>query len=225
MNVYFTERKKNQYRTSFHKDRTKFYSTLTTMDGHSLQVASSAVTLNVAERIRAVITHAIHTNCTQFKNLIPDTECLISPIVEYSVMELDVEEYVPQYKYQISVPHCLQKLEPLSTIRIRCGDMEKKISFQIISCQEAQPDSSPYYEADEHFIRIYTNHFSTFICTSCEKICDAPMVAFLFGSLRLFVENGETFAKMKTFLCSSLYDLQAFQEVNTFCTKFILNCT
>ena len=216
MNVYFTERKKNQYRTSFHKDRTKFYSTVTTMGGISLQVASSAVTLNVAEGIRAVIIHAIHTDCTQFKNLIPDTECLISPIVEYSVKELEVEEYFPQYKYQICIPHCLQKPEHLSTIRIRHGDMEKRNSFQIISYQEAQPDSSPYYEADEHFIRIYTNHFSTFICSSCKKVCDAFMVAFLFGSLRLFVDDGETFAKMKTFLCSSLYNLQAFQEVNIF---------
>ena len=204
---------KTRFATSFYKGRTKYYSTLTSLNGATLHTTNSDVSLKVAQGIRSVVTHAVYTDCSRFKKFIPDAECLVSPIVEYSVKELEVEEFVSECKCQIIIPHCLHKQEQLPSIRVRYGDLGKRDPFQLITSALGHSQNDPYYEVDEKSIRIFTNNFSTFICTSCDKVCDASIVSFMFGSLKSFPEDDESLVKVKTFLCSSLYNLHIFTQV------------
>ena len=206
---------KHHFPVAILKKRRKYMATVTQGEAVTLQAPDSDVSLSVPKGVKSVIVGRIHTNYTRFKNAIPNDECIIGPMVEFHSQELGAEN-IGHSQYRIKIPHCVKKKEHLSAIRVRCGDIYKPDSFREIENKIKTDGSSACYEVDDKFITIHADHFSNFICTSCSKVCDALIVAFLFGYLVPVPKGRRTAVKVKSYLCSSLYKIKDFQTVRVF---------
>ena len=180
----------------------------------TLYAPDSDVSLEVAEGVKSGIEQRIHTDLTRFPDLIPPDECFVSPIVELLSKEQSVLLKQGQFKYRIKIPHCLRTQQQLSTVKVRCGDVKKKQPFQEVLSGNENAREGAWFDVDVNYIMITTNHFSVFVCSSCgDKSCNDSLVAFLFGSLNTFEEDRETYAQVKAFLCSTLYDIVDYRKV------------
>ena len=65
----------------------------------------------------------VHTNPKDFLHVIPEGECLISPIVEIQC----ISEKTPSEStwFRIDVPHCLEP-QDFKKIKVRHGDIHQK---------------------------------------------------------------------------------------------------
>ena len=209
-----TAREKLQFPIWIWKNRRDYMATVTQGEGITLQAPDSDISLTVPRGVRSTIMGHIHTNYTCFRDVIPRDECIISPMVEFHSQELGVDEGVGPYQYKIRIPHCFNRGQ-LSAIRVRCGDIYRPASFKQIENKEQAEGSSAWFEVDERFVTIYTDHFSRFTCTSCNRCCHASIMSFLYGYLVPRPRDMRTILQIKFFLCSSLYSLKDFQAVRT----------
>ena len=171
-----------------------------------LQAPDSDVSLHIPEGSKGLFTMRVHTDHTRFPGVIPDEECIISPLVEVEHKELTEEANdEEQPLYVLKIPHSLRHSAEYNTVRIRKGKIEAK-SFQDLKvCID--------YEIDYKFITIFTRKFSTFVCTNCENSCQSTVMLFLLGYLEPRQETNDTLAKIKSFICSDLYRIKDFRAV------------
>ena len=158
--------------------------TVTQGEGITPQAPDSDVSLTVPKGVRSTIMGHIHTNYTCFRDVIPRDECIISPMVEFHSQELSVDDDMGQYQYTIRIPHCISNREQLSAIRVRYGDIYRPASFKKIESKKSKKkkrSTHAWFEVDERFVTIHTDHFSHFTCTFCNKICDASIISLLYG--------------------------------------------
>ena len=180
-----------------------------------LQAKDSDVVVTVPERVRALLWQKVHTEFSQFRDIIPDDECMIGPVVE---LYLQSKVHLRREKYIIKIPHYLETKEQLSSIKVRYGDANENIPFTELKGMCIPSDDSPYYEVDNTHIIIYTYNFSQFICTACKKTtlsCHNIMV-FPYGSISQQEEDKTSRVKLKIYLCSPLYKIEDFKKVCSF---------
>ena len=171
-----------------------------------LQAPKSAVKLYISEGLDAYVFGTVHTDPTPFLRAIPQSECLISPIVEYNLVSDDKSGNI---WFKIKVPHCLRKWGDLKSIKVRHGDIYKSVPFTEL------PSSTCHYEVDLNYITIHTKGFSQFICTSCKKTCEAEARAFIFGSISPVIETRPTTAALRLYLTSALFKIQDYNQVSS----------
>ena len=179
-----------------------------------LQAKDSDVVVTVSERVRALLWQKVHTEFSQFRDIIPDDECMIGPVVE---LYLQRKVHLRREKYIIKIPHYLETKEQLSSIKVRYGDANKNVPFTELRRKLTLCDVMPYYEVDSTHIIISTDNFSQFICTYCGKkeSCHNIMV-FAFGSIDPQEQKKISRVKVKVFLCSPLYKIWDFKKVCAF---------
>ena len=141
-----------------------------------------------------------------FLHVIPDTECLVAPIVEYNYKVY--QDYEHQIWFKIKIPHYIKKISDLKTIKVRHGDIHKNLSFVQL------PTSTCHFDVDPNRIIIHTQHFSQFTCTSCRKLCQAGAKAFIFGTISTLQYKPIT-ATVRLYLASPLYQIQDYYKVCT----------
>ena len=168
-----------------------------------LQGSKSAVKLYIPEGIHGFISGHAHTDPTPFLNVIPESECLVSPIVEYNCFFRS--NCRPNGLFIIKVPHCVQDQKQFQYIRVRHGDIYNK---------------TPFYEkcaftVDDQFINIHTSTFSQFICTVCSQSCSGNPKAFIFGRITP-VRYFPIYSALRIYMCSPLYDILDFEQVFSF---------
>ena len=130
---------------------------------------------------------------------IPEDECLVAPIAEYHCVYKN--EGQDEDPFKIMIPHCIRNRDALSSVRVRHGDIYKNKPFQEIS-----------FRVHESYITIFTNEFSQFICTSCERICYGQGKAFVFGNLIKY-PSLQPLSSVRLYLCSPLYNIKDFRKV------------
>ena len=180
-----------------------------------LQAPDSAVRLHVPKGLYAFIMGHVHTEAKPFHHVIPDGECLVSPIVEY--LYISKQEAPKNTWFMITVPHCLEKND-INTIKVRHGDIHKNIPFMVV------PSKDCYFEVDEEHITIFARHFSQFICTSCKKVCHGQAKVFIFGSTSPSKHRPRTSA-LRSYACSPLFRIIDFKMVSTQFLKMLVNVT
>ena len=196
-----------------YKNLRRTFATVTQGEPRILQAPDSDVSLHIPEGSEGLFTMKVHTDHTRFPGVIPDKECIISPIVEieHKKQEEKIKDKDSPF-YTVKIPHSLRNIAQYKTVRVKRGEGYKKIIFHELPLRsEADRES---YEIDEKFIKIFTRKFSTFVCTSCGNSCQATVMLFLLGYLEQRQETNDTLTQIKSFLCSDLYSIKDFREVS-----------
>ena len=182
----------------------------------TLQAPDSDVVVTVPDGVRALLSQKVHSEFSQFRDIIPENECMIGPVVEL-YLQHQSEVHSRRKKYIIKIPHYLETKDQLSSIKVRCGDVNKGIPFIELRRKFTSCDVMPYYEVDSTHIIISTDNFSQFICTDCgrKESCHNIMV-FAFGSIDQQEQKEISRVKVKVFLCSPLYKIGDFKKVCAF---------
>ena len=76
-----------------------------------LQAPDSDLSLHIPEGSKGLFTMRVHTDHTRFPGVVPDEECIISPLVEVEHKRLTDEEKEEEEAcpYLIKIPHKLKK--------------------------------------------------------------------------------------------------------------------
>ena len=157
------------YTASFHKGFKTFYGTRAYGEEAILKAPDSNVRLRVPLKAEAFVYGHAHTGIQHFLSHIPENECLVAPIAEYHCVYKNENQHKNEYLFEIMIPHCIRDRDALSSFRVRHGDIYKNKPFEEIN----------WFQVDDSYITIYTNEFSQFICTSCERICYGQGKAFV----------------------------------------------
>ena len=173
-------------------------------NGGVLQGPNSSVKLFIPKRLNAFVMGHAHTDVKPFLHLIPDGECLVSPIVDYNCTFNREKPNGTWFK--IVVPHCIRKKQHLKNVKVRHGDIYKNVPFVEV------PTDVCHFEVDEQNITIFTRHFSQFICTGCEKVCQGDGKAFIFGGLSP-LEYKPLKAALRLYMCSPLHRIDDYRLV------------
>ena len=193
-------------------NRRKYNATVTYGEARTLQGNGSEVSLTIPRGVHGVCMTTVHTDHTMFPHVIPESECIVGPLVEVEHVGKGAEKE-RSLTYMPKIPHCIQNKELWKSIKVRRGNPKNGIDFTDLQ-QRFQPgDDGDYYVIDEKFITIYTSHFTLFTCTSCNNSCNATIMTFLVAQLRHLPKYDVTKVKAKVFLCSDLYRIEDFRNV------------
>ena len=183
-----------------------------------IQANNSQVKLLVPKGVHAVVLGNIHTIYSKFLHLIPDSECIVGPMCEYSVHTfIDGSQIHSSEKFQLQVPHMVNNiftvLDQLKVQEVSQG----AIVTTLVKAQNNMSDVSEdsYFYADKRYINIFTSHFSTFLVTAENTNCCAGSAnVLLYGSLINFPDEN-TVATIKVYLSSVHSKIQDYEDVST----------
>ena len=176
-----------------------------------LQGNGSDVRLIIPKGIACAVIGHVHTYTQDILKHIPDGECLIAPIPEYSCT---VKHKSSEWDmFQIRIRHCAG--HRWNDIIVRCGDVHNGIPFtQMPKKATFSPGQGNHYTVGKKFIYIYISHFCQFLCTICGEECRGEIQALLFGCL--FKGNKGALVHVSTlYLCGPLYSIKDFRKVCT----------
>ena len=114
----------------------------------------------------------------------------------------------------INIPHCLSRKVTLDLVRVKRGDTLRSIPFQELKKSDGFYLEDDTYSVDKNFVRIKTKKLSEFVCTSCDITCQAALQVVLLGTLDISRRNNFSIAKVKAFLCSSLFKIAEYRNVS-----------
>ena len=126
------------------------------------------------------------------------------------VIHEDVDEET-FYKFKLTIPHFVEQESLLHLIQVKWGNIQEKLR----DIRKGKPDKfEPYYEVYNDHVVVYADHFCDVVCTCPEKVCASKLLAFPFG--QIYSERGrlETHIKVKTYLCSHLYQDKSLKKVS-----------
>ena len=205
-------RKHSFQMTAATNSSTEFAVALINGESTTLQDLHSEVSVDVPKGIKATLWQKVHTEFCRFLHIVPDDECFAGPVVEMHLKSL-LKEEIGQHQYRIKIPHCLQTTEGRLSVKVRSGDLRKKIPFKELKHKKETSGQIPCFEVDESHVIIYTNHFTDHICSTCKETCFSRILAFPFGSL-LQRSSCRTHATLEVFLCCYLYNIEDFLSVS-----------
>ena len=169
-----------------------------------LKAPDSDVRLHVPPEVEAFVYGHTHTGIQHFLSHIPKDECLIAPIAEYQCVHKDENRSKSKSPFKIMIPHCIRDKAALSSIRVRHGDIYKNKPFE----------ETNWFQVNDSYITIYTNEFSQFICTSCQRICHGQGKAFVFGNLIKY-PSLLPLSSVRLYMCSPLYNIKEYRKVKS----------
>ena len=180
----------------------------------TLQAPGSNVSLDIPEGNKGVYVMGVHTDHSNFCGVLKEKECFISPIVEVTYKAFD--DYATENKgsLTINIPHCLKKTGTLDLVRVKRRDVLKSISFQDLKRTDGLDIEDNTYSVDENFVRIKTKRLSEFVCISCDTTCQAAIQVFLLGELDKSERIKKSIVTVKSFLCSSLFQIEEYRNVS-----------
>ena len=194
------------------KCHTEFAVAVINGESTTLPDLHSQVSVDVPKGIKATLWQKVHTEFSRFLHIVPDDECFVGPVVEMHLKPF-LKEKNGQHQYRIKIPHCLKTEEGRLSVKVRSGDLRKKIPFDELKHKHETSGQIPCFEVDEHNVIIYINHFTDHICSTCKEKCFSRILAFPFGSLRQ-LPNCRTQATLEVFLCCYLYKIEDFLSVS-----------
>ena len=213
--MYRKECGQQEYSISYYKNRQKYYATITNGQRVTLNAPGSDVSLQVANGLKTFVCQHIYTNFEDIKFAIPAKECIISPVVRFHAKDTLQGKVTDNYKFTATIPHYLAVGSDLSLIKVRCGSIKKKQSLREVQKGFPNDVGVPCYSTDEKCITLYANHFCDVICTTEKHICNTSLVILPFGRLKPDEGEQQTYAKVKVFLCSNLYNMADYRSVSS----------
>ena len=185
-----------------------------------IQAKNSRVKLHVPKGVHGAVLGNIHTIHSKFLHLIPDSECIVGPMCEYSVHPFINGPQIPSSeKFILQVPHIMQCISNVhDNIKVRWVNLGANVTT-LVKAQgnmgSESEDSS--YSADNKYINILTSHFTTFLVTA-ENIncCAGSANVLLYGSLQNFPDS-KPHVKVKVFFSGILSKIKDYEDVSKLC--------
>ncbi len=198
----------------------------------TLIIPASGVSVNIprAAKRKPYFGHA----STDFSNClesIPEDHCITSPLVEVDELQIQapvgatassseenslksmsecITQESPKQLFTLFIPHYIKKEENRKHIQVRKLKKPHKV-HKLLKIDKSFTESEGYWVEEKNIV-VRTRSFSIFCCTIHKEHCDGVLKVFLFGNLVPW-EGETTRVDLKFFMCSSLYDLEAFQQV------------
>ena len=165
----------------------------------------SDISLEVATGVKTLVMQSVNMDFHFLRKIIPATECLAAPVVEFHMEDHIKQEVTEGCKYKITIPHYLTRHHSLSSVRVRYGNLRRPL--MMMEAQERDPEKQtfPCFEVNKKSIIVYANHFCPVVCTSTQKVCTSKILAIPFGWIGTLGSDSDTHLKVKTYLCSYLY--------------------
>ena len=175
----------------------------------------SDLSIEVAKGVKALVMQSINANFYLLNEVIPKNECLVAPVFQLHMVEEGKTETTDTYKYKINIPHYISRNHMLSSIKVKYGSLKHShLMTDVVETRNPRNSSLPCYKINKKHITIYANHFCDVVCTSTEKVCTSKLLALPFGLIYTLPEHRSiTCIKLKTFLCSYLYNNSNLKKV------------
>ncbi len=162
----------------------------------------------------------VKTEFSGVVDLIPDNECINSPLVEV-VFRAFGESAIgsqPAKCCTLNIPVCKTKESLSQNIQVRHFDSKlhsESECFTRVHHSESQQQNK-VFSMEKHLVQVHTRNFSQFVCTICNESCDETICseflrAFVYAKLNCL--ESKTNVDIKAFLCSYLLQLEAFEKV------------
>ncbi len=185
----------------------------TTTHGHpiTLKGPSSDVEVHILSGTFGTLVGHVELDPVPYLKYIPKNECIIAAIPDF---EFSTAVGIQTPQFQIKLRHTLQSAEDLNYIQVRHGDIRQNKNFELIPHKDDNPKRSEiFWEADINFITITTTHFSQFLCTSCKKVCDTRLVAYVTGAIKE-IPGSCTIAETVLFMCPHQFTTKDYETVS-----------
>ena len=180
-----------------------------------IQAKNSQVKLHVPKGVHGAVLGKIITKHTKVLHLIPDSECIVGPICEYSVHPFinGAQIHSPE-KFLLQVPHIISDAtEAKSKVRVRHVDSVTR-EVNIIR-PHGEPRFGMSCTIDENYVHILTSQFSPFLVTAEDMNCGAGRASvLLYGSLKNN-PNTKPLTTVKVFFSSALCEIQDYEDVSS----------
>ena len=118
----------------------------------------------------------VRTDLSSFESIIPDDECVISPVVTVlAPAETSTSSYT------LRIPHCLDEDDDRTKVKVRLVH-ENRIPA-VVDVPKGNAGAL-YYDIIGRFIELHTTHFCQVICTICETPyhCRGRIYSFWFAN-------------------------------------------
>ena len=182
-----------------------------------IQAKNSQVKLHVPKGVHGTVLGKIHTNHTKFLHLIPDSECVVGPMCEYSIHPfINGSQIHSTEQFLLQIPHVIQNLTEVGyQLKVQCVNLNAGVT-KLVKTQfemELESEDSCYY-ADDKYINILTRHFSTFLVTAENiKCCAGSANIVLYGSLKNFPDSKPT-TTVKVYFSSVHSNIKDYEDVS-----------
>ena len=187
--------------------------TTSTGEGLTLQGPCSDVTIEILPGTYGTLTGYVELDPRKYIHYVKD-ECYITAIPDFEFFPSvnHGNQTKQQQRFRIKMKHCITNEEDLKDIRVRHGDIHKGQKFQLVPHRNSVDDNCEmFWEADMNYIIITTTHFSQYLCTTCNKICDTKILAFLTGAIKPL--GRRTLAETVLFLCPPQFGTRDYKMV------------
>ena len=156
-----------------------------------------------------IISGSIHKDARHLTNVVPDSECVISPIVEFTWYFNGQQAALEKGFFVIKLPHYMhlkQGADELPRMEIvrRVHSLVADIPYfhvpykKHLNANLSRVDS--YYDIDSDHIWIYTSNFCPFVCSVCRNSCNENLLGLAHiartGSDEIVIETFVTTADL-----------------------------
>ena len=212
------KRKKRQlhFEATFTKNEKQYVAARTFGKKVTVKDPFSDLSIQVAKGVKALVMQSINMDFELLNKVTSANECLAAPVVQFHMVEDEKVklEATESCKYKITIPHYLSRHQNLSWIKVKYGNLNRPHLMTEVQRGNSQSQTFPCYKIHKRDITVYANHFCDVICTSKEKVCTSKLLAMPFGLIRTLVPNKMTHIKVKTYLCSYLYNNTDLKKVS-----------
>ena len=180
-------------------------------EASTIQGPNSEVKLQTPKGAYGVLFGTVHTNHQQFLHLIPDSDCLISPVCEYG-FHPDEEKHSPEGMFKLLIPHIVKDIGKVrGHIQVRQATSGDWGLTTDIPQHDNTQNKDAFWEMDNKYIHLHTKHFCKFLITA-EGIncCTQSAELLLFGSLE---QQAQPTVTVKPYLGSLSYENKDYVKV------------
>ena len=178
----------------------------------TIQALHSDVILHVPDGVYGIILGNIHTDHWRFRHLIPENDCIISPICEFHFHGSTIQ---PKPKFRLLIPHILCNTEKTARyIQVKFQQKQGGVLQQAKHLNSQYPVASNdvIFELHSRNVEILTDHFSEFLITAKEIECCCHSALVLVFS-RMNCESNPTIADIGICFASLHFKIQDYLQV------------
>ena len=200
-----SERNQITFEAQVRKNSKEFLAARTFGNKVKIKDSLSDICLEVASGVKTLVMQSVNMDFHFLRKIIPATECLAAPVVEFHMDDHINQQVTEGCKYKITIPHYLTRHHSLSSVRVRYGNLRRPLMMMEAQERVLEKQMFPCFEVNRKSIIVYANHFCPMVCTSTQKVCTSKIIAIPFGWIGTLGYDSDTHLKVKTYLCSYLY--------------------
>ena len=178
----------------------------------TIQAPHSDIILHVPDGVYGIILGNIHTDHWRFRHLVPEKDCIISPICEFFFKASDKSKRNATFRLQ--VPHIVKSIEEVGqNIEVKFQRRKNAPLLHARPFHDNRILSSDdvLYKLHKSEVEIFSLHFSKiFITAKGIKCCCHSAGLLVFSKL---VKQPNPLANVRVYFTSLHYDIKDYVQV------------